>query len=66
MKVFIQTNKQQYLASKVSAYSFKRFGLDVELMNFDDNTHLKNFINKNILEIKNLRSLKMIYNLLRY
>ena len=41
MKVFIQTNKQQYLASKVSAYSFKRFGLDVQLMNFDDNTHLK-------------------------
>ena len=55
MKVFIQTNKQQYLASKVSAYSFKRFGLDVELMNFDDNTHLKNFINKKYFRNKKFK-----------
>lgn len=69
MKVFIQTNKQQYLASKVSAYSFKRFGLDVELMNFDDNTHLKNFINKKYFRNKKIKVFKddlQSFTLLRF
>ena len=69
MKVFIQTNKQQYLASKVSAYSFKRFGLDVELMNFDDNTYLKNFINKKYFRNKKFKIFKddlQSFTLLRF
>ena len=69
MKVFIQTNKQQYLASKVSAYSFKRFGLDVELMNFEDNTHLKNFINKKYFRNKKFKIFKddlQSFTLLRF
>ena len=49
MKIYIQTNSKQHLASKVSAYSFFRFGYQVILMNVDEIDILKNQIGKNYL-----------------
>lgn len=58
MKIYIQTNKQQFLASKISAYSFKRFGLDVKLINFEENDFLKKYVNKKYLRNKKLTKYK--------
>ena len=41
MKVFIQSNKYQLLAAKVSKYSFEKFGCEVKIMNLEDNIFLK-------------------------
>lgn len=69
MKVFIQTNKHQFLASKVSAYSFQRFGLEVELMDVEKNDFLKKFINKKYLRNKKIKLYKndlQSFTLLRF
>lgn len=69
MKVFIQTNKHQFLASKVSAYSFQRFGLEVELMDVEENDFLKKFINKKYLRNKKIKLYKndlQSFTLLRF
>jgi hypothetical protein len=49
MKIYIQTNSKQYLASKVSAYSFFRFGHQPILMNLEEIGILKNTIGKKYL-----------------
>lgn len=49
MKIFIQSNKFQYLVAKVAKYSFERFGHSVEIMDFEQNDFLKNKINYYIL-----------------
>jgi hypothetical protein len=49
MKIYIQTNHKQYLASKVAAYSFFRFGYQPILMNLDEIDILKNAIGKKYL-----------------
>ena len=48
MKVFIQSNKYQLLAAKVSKYSFEKFGCEVKIMNLEDNIFLKGNFNKKI------------------
>ena len=48
MKVFIQSNKYQLLAAKVSKYSFEKFGCEVKIMNLEDNIFLKSNFNKKI------------------
>ena len=49
MKIYIQTNSRQYLASKVSAYSFFRFGHQPILMNLDEIGILKSTIGRKYL-----------------
>ena len=44
MKVYIQSNKYQKIAAKVSAYSFERFGLKTEYINFEDNKILNDYL----------------------
>ena len=48
MNVYIQTNSKQFLASKVSAYSFVRFGHNVKLMNFEESEILKKYLGKKL------------------
>lgn len=49
MKIYIQTNSKQYLASKVSAYSFFRFGHQPILMNLEEIGTLKRAIGRKYL-----------------
>ena len=49
MKIYIQSNKYQKLASMVSKYSFERFGHEVEIMNVEENDFLKDKLNHEIL-----------------
>ena len=49
MKIYIQSNKYQKLASIVSKYSFERFGHEVEIMNVEENDFLKDKLNHEIL-----------------
>ena len=62
MKVFIQSNKYQLLAAKVSKYSFEKFGCEVKIMNLEDNIFLKGNFNKKLEEMIKLHIIKMIYN----
>ena len=49
MKIYIQSNKYQKLASMVSKYSFERFGHEVEIMNVEENNFLSDKLNHEIL-----------------
>ena len=44
MKIYIQSNKYQKIAAKISAYSFERFGLKTEYINFEDNKILNKYL----------------------
>lgn len=41
MKIYIQSNQKQFLAAKVSAYSFNRFGYETHIMKIEDTQVLK-------------------------
>jgi hypothetical protein len=56
MNVYIQTNSKQFLASKVSAYSFVRFGHNVKLMNFEESEILKKYLGKKYLKNGKLKT----------
>ena len=56
MNVYIQTNSIQFLASKVSAYSFVRFGHNVKLMNFEESEILKKYLGKKYLKNGKLKT----------
>lgn len=56
MNVYIQTNSKQFLASKVSAYSFVRFGHNVKLMNFQESEILKKYLGKKYLKNGKLKT----------
>jgi hypothetical protein len=58
MNIYIQTNLRQFLASKVAAYSFIRFGHHVELINFDESQILKNYLGKEYLRNGKLKTYK--------
>tara|TARA_B100001057_G_scaffold501156_3_gene621180 strand:- start:6713 stop:7537 length:825 start_codon:yes stop_codon:yes gene_type:complete len=49
MKVYIQSNKYQKIAAKVAAYSFERFGLKTEYLNFEDNKLLNYYLGSSYL-----------------
>jgi len=49
MKVYIQSNKYQKIAAKVAAYSFERFGLKTEYLNFEDNKFLNHYLGHSYL-----------------
>jgi hypothetical protein len=69
MKIYIQTNSRQYLASKVSAYSFFRFGYQPILMNLDEISILKSKIGKKYLRNGQLTKYKndlQSFTLLRF
>ena len=56
MNVYIQTNSKQFLASKVSAYSFVRFGHNVKLMNFEESEILKKYLGKKYVKNGKLKT----------
>ena len=56
MNIYIQTNSKQFLASKVSAYSFIRFGHNVKLMNFEESEILKKYLGKKYLRSGKLKT----------
>jgi hypothetical protein len=56
MNIYIQTNSKQFLASKVSAYSFIRFGHNVKLMNFEESEILKKYLGKKYLRNGKLKT----------
>jgi hypothetical protein len=56
MNVYIQTNSKQFLASKVSAYSFVRFGHNVKLMSFEESEILKKYLGKKYLKNGKLKT----------
>ena len=69
MKIYIQTNSRQYLASKVSAYSFFRFGYQPILMNLDDIGILRSIIGRKYLRNGKLTKYKndlQSFTLLRF
>lgn len=49
MKVYIQSNKYQKIAAEVAAYSFERFGLKTEYLNFEDNKLLNHYVGHSYL-----------------
>ena len=69
MKVYIQSNKYQRFAAKISAYSFERFGIKTQLLDFDDNEILRKYIGQKYLRNGNLRTYKddlQSFTLLRF
>ena len=46
MKIYIQSNKYQKIAAKVAAYSFKRFGLKTEYIEFEENKLLSSYLHQ--------------------
>ena len=54
MKIYIQSNKYQSLAAKVSKYSFERFGFKTEIMEFEKNNFLKAYVGKTFLRRKKI------------
>ena len=72
MKILIQSNKMQEIASKVSAASFVKYGVnsnDIKFLNFDDNNFIKPFIGKKYLrngKIKLFKNDLQSFTLLRF
>ena len=46
MKVYIQSNKKQHVAAKVSQFTFKKFNLDAEIVLIEECDFFKEIINK--------------------
>jgi len=69
MKVYIQSNKYQFLAANVAKYSFERFGLKTEVMNVENNVILIKNLNKKIKRNNKISSYKddlQSFTLLRF
>lgn len=69
MKIYIQSNQKQYLASKVSSHSFNRFGYETHIMKVEDYQHLNNNFGNSYLrsgKVKIFKNDLQSFTLLRF